>query len=213
MKNRLLIIILLLAVKIEIIAQGNPALTLKNFYSTIQKSDTAAFIKYFLSSQQIKEILNSVMSDTLNVAVEEPGSIDGYKNHLIRNEYDKIKMAAGHLKLDLGKATFSCVKYEIVNEPQYLFPSFKGSIFIQSSEKFYELQIEEAVFIEDNWKIIKAGNLQLLMDTSILKKNKEKLTAFNSINFEMKVSEIKVEEINHLPPPPPPPPPKKRKSS
>jgi len=204
MTQKLIAIIVLLSLSVNSRAQTNPETTLKSFFVTIQHTDSLKFISYFLSSGQMLEIVKAAESENLNtdsINLDSLNFKDGLNNHfyhdyLIKKNYRTLKFKADSLKINLSSLTYLNCKYQIIKDPQIFFTSLSGLIFFSDNQKTYKLKIEEAVLINDKWKITKLGQLSVLDDTTDLLKKPTKLSAFNSLNFQRQiVSDTVIEYI------------------
>ena len=193
-----------------IYSQSTPENSLKDFFQTIKERDTIGITKFCPTYGELIEILNAAATDNLNLDSLKLKSNTNDVNflHQIRlNELNKINSQVDSLKIDLNNSSYLDCKYQLIKDPQYFFTGLNGVIFFSTKTNIYELKVEEAIYINDSWKITKLGDFSTLRDSSVLTKKHTNITPFNSLNFEAKLVDVKMRDLESEPPPPPPPPP------
>jgi hypothetical protein len=216
MKLRIFSVLIFLAIQSRPYAQTNTDNVLKDFFLSIQTGDTAKFVQHFISSSQLTTIIKLAMPE--NVFQDSHGkdslvNIKQYREMLAGLLLNNIKSSADSLKIDLRSTIYYGCSYQIIREPQILFVSLSGKLYFSSTDRFFMIPIEEAIWMDEHWKITKMGSIMSVSKDSSIDKRPAKLSAFNSLNFEVKLTDIQaMPSSNQEPPPPPPPqPPKKKK--
>jgi hypothetical protein len=205
------LIILFLSVSTPGFAQTNPAPVIKDFFKTLRDNDTSNFVKHYITFGELSEITKAALFDSINIdSLRYRSNVNNpeFTYYLTQKEFPKIKTQADSLQINLSKTEYVDCKYQVVKDPKYLVTSLSGAIFFKEGNNFFELKIDEAIYINDNWKITKIGNITILSDSSVLTKEHVSITPFNGLDLEIKLTDVKLEE--ELPPPPPPPPPPKK---
>jgi len=194
-------------------AQTDPTSIMSDFFKTIQDTDTTKFVRYYVTSGELSEIVKAAIFDSINVDslhYKSNSNDETYVHHLTQMEFGKLKLQADSLKINLTRTKYLDCKYQIIKDPQFLFTSLRGAIFFQENANNYEMEIDEAIYINDTWKLTKLGSISTAIDSSVLTKKHSGLSAFDGLNFEVKVIDVKLEDVKGQEPPPPPPPPQKK---
>jgi hypothetical protein len=214
MKLRLFALLTFLSIKFNNFAQTSPDSLFKSFFVTIQKDDTAGFVQHFITSFEISTIIKIAIPESINQdSLNRDPLINSkeYNDMLTKHVLHKVQSKADSLNINFRHAEYIGCSYQIIKDPQFVFISLNGRLFFKVAQEYFELIIEEAIWINEKWKITKIASLTALSSDSILLKKPQKLSAFNSLNFEIKLTDIQVMSGEKHPPPPPPPPKKMKK--
>lgn len=205
-------------------AQGNPQGFLRELFRTLEVKDSIAYLKANLSIDDLQNIFPgdsnivefNLSKDSLNKAIREE-----YEFHICSVDFRHHLQGLEDLAGKNGIFQFLDLKYKIEKSPQIQFPSLKATIYFKSSNNYFRWDIQEAVFLHDQWKLAASGAMNVVYDTSIFRQDKKMISAFGTFGSAtdkvttftigdttfQEVTIIVEEEVDDLPPPPPPPPP------
>ena len=194
-------------------AQTDPKPMMKNLFESMQKDDLDAFSGCFLAPRDYSKIMIMLFSSISDKI--KPGEGTVASDSLIKKAQgwalESLRKNADSMGVDLSKSTLVNFAYTIVKEPGTFLESLKGAIYFKFNEAYYSFGIDEAVLLDDKWKISAFGRFSAVTDKTFLTDPMpSKLTAFGSLETK---TEISVKADHFVPPPPPPSPPPKPKKS
>lgn len=207
--NRIFVLIFFLTGGIvPVYAQSNPADFMRDVFTSIIKRDTTAFIAYYITLQEQAAILKQFFPEGTITQESDSTDADKYKSATRNKAFEEIFK---DFTIPPG-VVFVDYKYNMVKEPQLLLTSLQGAVFCKLKDDYYVLDILEAVWIQNRWKLVKIAPVRKT-DSLIVNQGFTDISAFSSLKLE-KV-EVILESVVPPDPPPPPPPvrPTQRKKS
>lgn len=192
-------------------SQDNPAEFLKEVFNSIQKADTLRFISHYVSYDEEIKILTGFFTRYGATTIDSQTNVltteNQYKTILKDSVFPLLTKAISKSNIDLSTASYLDYKYNIVKAPYILFPSLTGTIYFKSMKDVFEIDIKEAIFINDKWKVHQINSVQPISDASVFSQDSARISAFDSFIF--KLTDISINDSeNNKPEPPPPSPPK-----
>ncbi len=217
MRNPIFLLFIFSTIAFKVTGQLNTPIIFKELFQSLQANDKNKFVTSFLSSGDYIDILTAYYNNEVEIKTTPTTNINSvpYTNYLKDTIFVKLKQVTDSLNINLTKSTYINCGYTIINEPATLLPSLTGHLYFKYEQSYFELEITEALYIHDNWKISKLGEFKIVNDTAFFStKEINKISAFNSITTKNEIIEIKLSEIKvtgNSPPPPPPFPSKKKR--
>jgi hypothetical protein len=194
-------------------AQSDPARMFENLFASIQKSDSANFIKLHAGDEQRFQIVKGILfrdmnMDSVKLAEITPNSRKSDSFFIAK--LLEINKQSDSLGFKFIHSTYVDCRYHLVKDPGNFFLSLSGDIIFKNNGDYYLLPVNEAILIAEKWKIISTGSISQIKDSSFL--YPKKVSALQTIEKETKISQVRMTVAEEQDEPPPPPPPKIIKS-
>ena len=209
------LILMFLLAGVTSFAQGNETGFLNNIFKAIQSRDSNEFQKYHMNSRDLQDVLTEFQ----RLEAEKRGKDDALPRSPDPTGYEKIvrSLVFSPLLKRIDSLTekqttlqFVEVQYQVVKSPYIVYPSLKGVIYFKGAGKDYQIPIDEAIYINGQWKIATLGTPGPVSAATVSHAGNAKVTAFGFINT-VTITEVLIEEYVADEPTPPPHTPAKKK--
>jgi hypothetical protein len=218
--KRLYILLILVLFSLTTYSQQSPQQFFSKLFRSFKAKDANDFAANFATNDQFRLLafaymhVEKITQDSLDKAEELPDSAFRAR---IKSVFSMILKKADSLHADIPNSEYIDCKFTETKDTGMLCVSLTGTLYFKSDSKFYQIKVNEAVLIKDEWRIIEPGELSILTDIGFLSREPDKVSAFGTFTK----SKIKVKAVVLQPPPPiskqvPPPPPgptRKKKSN
>jgi hypothetical protein len=186
----------------------------QKLFVDLKTSDSVDFGTNSLNGQQFERLVrisSPQLADTSEGWIRVKRFADLFYHQAIIQRFGRLMYQADSLGIDLTKSDYVDCKLEEIKDPMSYFRSARGIIYFKSKGSDYEWIVSEAIWIDDDWKLLTTGKIVKGSAVGFPPAKADAISSFGS-SSKIKVTKVVLTppppDVQKPPPPPPPEPPK-----